>query len=53
VAEHLADGLGLTTGQIREILSITRKHAIPFCDYLDRIGLTRRQGHLRFLHRGN
>jgi selenocysteine-specific elongation factor len=49
VAERLANGVGLTTGEIREILSITRKHAIPFCDYLDRIKLTRRQDHLRFL----
>ncbi len=40
---------GLTASQIRELLGTTRKYAIPFCEYLDRIGFTKRQGDLRFL----
>jgi len=40
---------GLTVSQIRELLGTTRKYAIPFCEYLDRIGFTRRQGDLRIL----
>jgi selenocysteine-specific elongation factor len=40
---------GLTVGDIRDLLSITRKHALPYCEYLDRIGLTRREGDLRVL----
>jgi selenocysteine-specific elongation factor len=39
----------LTVSQIREILGTTRKYAMPFCEHLDRIGFTRRQGDLRVL----
>ena len=47
--ECLADGQGLTMSQIREILETSRKYAIPICEYLDRIGFTRREGDLRVL----
>jgi selenocysteine-specific elongation factor len=40
---------GLTVGDIRDLLGITRKHALPYCEYLDRVGVTRRSGDLRVL----
>jgi selenocysteine-specific elongation factor len=49
IAEHLAAGVGATVAEIRDLLGTTRKYAVPFCEYLDRIGVTRRDGDLRFL----
>jgi selenocysteine-specific elongation factor len=49
VAERLADGAGLTVADIRDLLGTTRKYAVPICEYLDRVGVTRRDGDLRFL----
>jgi selenocysteine-specific elongation factor len=49
VTEKLAEGKGLTVAEIRDLLGTTRKYAVPLCEYLDRIGLTRREGDLRFL----
>jgi selenocysteine-specific elongation factor len=40
---------GLTVADIRDLLGTTRKYAVPLCEYLDRIGLTRREGDLRLL----
>ncbi len=40
---------GLTVAQIRDLLGTTRKFAIPFCEYLDQLGVTRRQGDFRVL----
>ncbi len=51
LTERLCGGEGLTLSQIREILGTTRKYAVPLCEYLDRIGFTRRQGDLRVLDR--
>jgi len=48
LAERLDEG-GLTVSQIREILGVSRKYAVPLCEYLDRIGFTRRDGDLRRL----
>ncbi len=45
----LTEGNGLTVSQIREILNTSRKYAVPYCEHLDRIGFTRRQGDLRVL----
>ncbi len=45
----LADGRGLTVSQIREVLNTSRKYAVPYCEYLDRIGFTRREADLRYL----
>jgi selenocysteine-specific elongation factor len=39
----------LTLSEIREILETTRKYAVPLCEYLDRIGFTKRQGDVRVL----
>lgn len=49
LAEKLAASNGLTLSEIREILNTTRKYAVPLCEYLDRIGFTKRHGDLRVL----
>jgi len=51
LAERMSGGKALTVSQIREILGTTRKYAVPFCEYLDRTGFTRREGDLRVLQR--
>jgi selenocysteine-specific elongation factor len=45
-------GPGATVAEIRDLLGTTRKYAVPFCEYLDRIGLTRRVDDLRVLASG-
>jgi selenocysteine-specific elongation factor len=47
VTELLSTGRGVTVAEIRDLLGTTRKFAIPLCEYLDRIGFTRREGDLR------
>ena len=42
----------LTVAEIRDLLGTTRKYAVPLCEYLDRIGLTRREGDKRVLGAG-
>ncbi len=42
---------GLTVSEIRDLLGTTRKYAIPLCEYLDRQGVTSRQGDVRMLVR--
>ena len=37
----------LTVAEIRDLLGTTRKFAIPICEYLDRAGITRRNGDMR------
>jgi selenocysteine-specific elongation factor len=49
VAERLRAGPGATVAEIRDLLGTTRKFAVPICEYLDRVGLTRRDGDLRVL----
>ncbi len=49
VAHFLQGNPGATVAQIRDLLSTTRKFAIPLCEYLDRIGITRREGDARVL----
>jgi selenocysteine-specific elongation factor len=49
VTERLSAGPGATVAEIRDLLGTTRKFAVPVCEYLDRIGLTRREGDLRVL----
>jgi selenocysteine-specific elongation factor len=49
VAERLQSGQGATVAEIRDILGTTRKFAVPLCEYLDRVGVTRRDGDLRYL----
>jgi selenocysteine-specific elongation factor len=51
IGERLASsGKGLTIAEIRDILGTTRKFAVPLCEYLDRVGVTRREGDLRVLN---
>lgn len=52
LAGPLAQGPGLTVSQIRELLGTSRKYAVPICEYLDKIGFTRRQGDMRVLVAG-
>jgi selenocysteine-specific elongation factor len=47
VLERLSEGQGLTVAEIRDLLGTTRKYAVPLCEYLDRVGVTRREGDLR------
>jgi selenocysteine-specific elongation factor len=50
VTKRLAEGgPGLTVAEIRDLLGTTRKYAVPLCEYLDRAGVTRREGDLRVL----
>ena len=49
VTERLQTGPGATVAEIRDLLGTTRKYAVPVCEYLDRVGLTTRQGDLRVL----
>jgi len=46
--EILRDGQGHTVAEFRTHLQTTRRSAVPLCSYLDRIGLTRRDGDLRY-----
>jgi len=47
--EFLAGEQGRTVAELRDLLGTTRKYAVPICEYLDRVGLTRREGDLRYL----
>jgi selenocysteine-specific elongation factor len=49
VRQRLAGGATLTMSELRELLGTTRKYAVPIGEYLDRIGLTSRDGDLRRL----
>lgn len=52
VTERLSKGPGATVAEIRDLLGTTRKYAVPICEYLDRSGLTRRDGDVRILASG-
>jgi selenocysteine-specific elongation factor len=52
ITEKLAQGPGLTVAEIRDLLGTTRKFAVPLCEYLDRVGVTRREGDLRLAPAG-
>ena len=51
VRERLADGSAITMSELRDLLGTTRKYAVPIGEYLDRIGLTARDGDMRRLAR--
>jgi selenocysteine-specific elongation factor len=38
---------GFTVSQLRDVLGITRKHAVPLAECVDKYGLTRRAGDMR------
>ena len=49
VTQRLETGPGATVAEIRDLLGTTRKFAVPLCEYLDRVGVTRREGDLRVM----
>jgi selenocysteine-specific elongation factor len=49
VRERLSGGDAITMAELRDLLGTTRKYAVPIGEYLDRIGLTRREGDRRRL----
>jgi selenocysteine-specific elongation factor len=49
VTERLRAGPGATVAEIRDLLGTTRKYAVPVCEYLDRVRLTKREGDVRVL----
>jgi selenocysteine-specific elongation factor len=49
VRDRLADGSTMTMSELRDLLGTTRKYSVPIGEYLDRIGLTRRDGDVRRL----
>ncbi|RME41183.1 MAG: selenocysteine-specific translation factor [Planctomycetota bacterium] len=49
VAELIRSEGGVTVAQVREALQSSRKYVVPFLEYLDRIGWTKRSGDLRYL----
>ena len=52
IADKLSAGPGLTVAEIRDLLGTTRKYAVPLCEYLDRVGVTKREGDLRAIGLG-
>jgi selenocysteine-specific elongation factor len=44
-----AGGTGVTVSALRERLGTSRRFAVPLLEHLDRTGVTRRSGDLRFL----
>lgn len=53
VRERLQQRSSATVAEIRDLLGTTRKYAVPFCEYLDRVGVTLRQGDVRVLGSAN
>lgn len=49
VAEEVARTGGATVAEIRERLRSSRKYVVPFVEYLDRVGFTKRVGDRRVL----
>ncbi|GAB4548956.1 MAG: selenocysteine-specific translation elongation factor [Phycisphaerales bacterium] len=50
VRELIEQRGSVTVGDVRAALGVTRKHAVPICEYLDRVRITRRIGNERVLH---
>jgi len=44
---HLASHGALTVAEFKTLFGLTRRHAIPLLEYLDRTGITRREGEVR------
>jgi selenocysteine-specific elongation factor len=49
VRDRLSDGSSLSMAELRDLLGTTRKYAVPIGEYLDRVGLTVREGDVRRL----
>lgn len=50
LTQHAQNGTGLTVSEIKDLLSTSRKYALPLCEFLDRTGFTVRDGDLRRLN---
>ncbi|HSJ10814.1 MAG TPA: selenocysteine-specific translation elongation factor [Longimicrobiales bacterium] len=50
---QLPTGQPLGVADLKEVLGLSRKHLIPLLEYLDRIGVTRREGDARVLFAGD
>ncbi|MBU1937887.1 selenocysteine-specific translation elongation factor [bacterium] len=46
--KEIANTEGVTVGNVATILDSTRKYIVPFLEYLDKMGITRRDGDKRF-----
>jgi selenocysteine-specific elongation factor len=49
VVHRLREQDGLTVSEIKTLLETSRKYAVPICEYLDRVGVTKRAGDVRVL----
>lgn len=49
VVARLSEGASMTMAEFRDLLGTSRKYAVPIGEYLDRIGLTVRDGDVRRL----
>jgi selenocysteine-specific elongation factor len=49
VQDRLQGGATITMAELRDLLGTTRKYAVPLGEYLDRVGVTARDGDLRRL----
>ena len=49
IGAELCQGEALTVSEIKNILGVSRKYAVPICEHLDRIGFTRRVADRRVL----
>lgn len=52
VGERLADGSAITMAELRDLLGTTRKYSVPIGEYLNKVGLTKREGDVRRLGTG-
>ena len=52
VGDIIRSGRDASVSSIRQELGSTRKYVVPFMEYLDRIGFTRRDGDRRVLGGG-
>jgi selenocysteine-specific elongation factor len=51
VRGQMAMGEPLGVAEFRDVLKLSRKHLIPLLEYFDRVGVTRREGEVRFLRK--
>ncbi len=47
VQRHLAEKGELTVGEFKDLLGVSRKYAVPYLEFLDSKGVTRRVGNVR------
>ena len=47
VLNHLSKNMTMTVGTARDLLRSSRRFVVPTLEYLDRVGITRREGDVR------